>query len=131
MTDYFDELNCQPIPDAEIDSHQLLLMVRFMQQNGFLDTGFDRELSAPPAAKEVVANLKERRVTKDDEKCTICLKPNDEPDETGSVNDLFKILPCSHEFHATCILPWLAKVSKVLVFLTHVKDNLKYFLNGL
>lgn len=111
MTDYFEELNCQMIPDAEIESHQLLLMVRFMQQNGFLDADFDRELNAPPAAKEVVENLKERRVTKDDEKCTICLKPNDEPDETtGVVNDLFKILPCSHEFHATCILPWLAKV---------------------
>uniref|UniRef100_A0A336LFY7 E3 ubiquitin-protein ligase RNF181 n=1 Tax=Culicoides sonorensis TaxID=179676 RepID=A0A336LFY7_CULSO len=111
MTDYFDELNCQPIPDAETEQHQLLLMVRFMQQNGFLDTDLERELSAPPASKEIVENLKERHVTKDDEKCTICLKPNDEPDENGVLNDLFKILPCSHEFHATCILPWLAKTN--------------------
>lgn len=112
MTDYFDELNCEPIPAHQNESHQLLLMVRFLQQNGYLREEFERENNAPPASKELVSNLKERKVSKDDEKCSICLKPNEDGGEAeGSLNNIFKILPCLHEFHSSCILPWLAKVS--------------------
>ena len=176
MTDYFDELNCEPIPEGDTQNHQTLLMIRFMQQNGFLTEEFEAEITAPPASKEVVStlffyytipnsitlfthikdcfiviiplsllsfsqwvshdilhanafiihfrqvkNLQQRYVGADDEKCSICLRPNNAVEADGEGVDgasattsdvnLFKILPCHHEFHATCILPWLEKVS--------------------
>lgn len=116
MADYFDELNCEPIPEHETQNHQTMLMIRFMQQNGFFPEEFEAEITAPPASKEVVKNLQERQIGKDDEKCSICLKPNEDNDDTDPAANLFKVLPCLHEFHATCILPWLEKVIKNINF---------------
>lgn len=109
MTDYFDELNCQPIDEQQTSSHQLMLMVRYLQQSGF-DELLNMELTPeglpPPASKEIVKNLKSRLVTCDDEKCAICLLPNE------SLNgQKYLQLPCNHEFHDTCILPWLEKTN--------------------
>lgn len=104
MTDYYEELNCQPIENTE--AHQLLLMVRYLQQSGydeFMNMGEDK--LPPPASKELVKNLKKRLVKEGDEKCAICLLPNENLN-----GEIFVILPCGHEFHDTCILPWLQKV---------------------
>lgn len=102
--DYFDEMGWTPIDAEQVDNHQMLLVARFLHENGFFGDDFDANRLAPPASKEFVKNLEERKCTKDDEKCTICLKPNTNDEE------LFKILPCKHMFHVSCILPWLERV---------------------
>lgn len=103
--DYFDEMGWSPIDTEEVNNHQMLLVARFLHENGFLGDDFDSNRLAPPASKEFVKNLAERKCTKNDEKCSICLKPNADDEET-----LFKVLPCKHMFHSTCILPWLERV---------------------
>lgn len=108
MTDYFEELNCRPVDEENTGEHQLLLMVRFMRENGYdqlMNMPWSDEVSAPPASKEVVKNLKRRLVKPEDEKCSICLAPN-----TDLNGEQFIQLPCKHEFHDTCIVPWLEKV---------------------
>lgn len=125
--DYFDEMGWEPVNSEQNDEHQYLLMVRFMQENGFWpDYMNDREL-APPAAKDVVRDLVEKRLKKgetDGEKavqCTICLKTTNDTDDGESDGDkvategdaeiVFKVLPCTHLFHDRCILPWLEKTN--------------------
>ncbi|KAJ6638706.1 E3 ubiquitin-protein ligase [Pseudolycoriella hygida] len=103
--DYFDEMGWSPIDSEEVVNHQMLLLARFLAQNGFVNENFDQDRLAPPASKEFVKNLEERSFTKNDEKCTICLKPNTDDEE------IFKILPCKHAFHSTCILPWLERTN--------------------
>jgi E3 ubiquitin-protein ligase RNF181 len=109
MTDYFDELNCQPIEEENTGAHQLMLMVRYLQQSGY-DELMNMELTPkglpPPASKELVKSLKSRLVTCDDDKCPICLLPNE-----NLTGQKFLQLPCNHEFHDTCILPWLEKTN--------------------
>lgn len=105
MADYFDELGCEPVALEQNENHQLMLMVRFLQQNGFFADEFRSESLPPPASKEVVKNLPEKVVSKDDECCTICIKPNEEE------NEVFLVLPCKHNFHRSCILPWLEKTN--------------------
>ncbi|GAB0088197.1 E3 ubiquitin-protein ligase RNF181 [Sergentomyia squamirostris] len=106
MADYFEEMGWEPVPLEETERHQTLLMVRSLLDHGFFpDDLLQGERLPPPASKDVVSNLKERMPTAQDESCTICLKPNTEHLEK------FMILPCSHEFHGTCILPWLNKTN--------------------
>ncbi|XP_055613978.1 E3 ubiquitin-protein ligase RNF181 [Uranotaenia lowii] len=108
MADYFEELGCEPIEADQTESHQLLLMVRFLQQNGFFADELSAEQLPPPASKQVVSELPERHVGPTDERCAICIKPNaDRPEENG----IFLELPCKHRFHRTCILPWLEKTN--------------------
>ncbi|KAF7280308.1 hypothetical protein GWI33_006220 [Rhynchophorus ferrugineus] len=47
-------------------------------------------------------NLKteDKEVQGDGECCAVCIEPY-------KINDLLRILPCGHEFHKTCIDPWL------------------------
>lgn len=105
MADYFDEMGWEPVALEETQRHQIMLMVRALLDHGFFpDDMLQEERLAPPASKEVVRNLPERKPTPEDESCSICLKPNTEHP------DIFKILPCSHEFHQSCILPWLNQV---------------------
>lgn len=109
MTDYFDELNCQPIEEENTGAHQLMLMVRYLQQSGFdelLNMGMNEDRLPPPTSKEIVKNLPSRLVTTDDEKCAICLVPNENLE-----GQKFLKLPCNHEFHDSCILPWLEKTN--------------------
>lgn len=125
MTDYFDELNCHPIDEENTGAHQLMLMVRYLQQSGF-DELLNMELTPeglpPPASKELVKNLKSRLVTVDDEKCAICLLPNDSLD-----GHKFLQLPCNHEFHDTCILPWLEKTNSCPMCRQEMKtDDIDY-----
>ncbi|XP_055525203.1 E3 ubiquitin-protein ligase RNF181 isoform X2 [Wyeomyia smithii] len=105
MADYFDELGCEPITAEQTQNHQLMLMVRFLQQNGFFADELSSESLPPPASKELVKNLPEKLVTREDERCAICIKPNED------VNEPFLVLPCKHDFHKSCILPWLEKTN--------------------
>ncbi|XP_058446705.1 uncharacterized protein LOC131427487 [Malaya genurostris] len=105
MADYFEELGCEPISTEQTEHHQLMLMVRFLQQNGFFSDDFSTDSLPPPASKQLVANLPEKQIFKDDERCTICIKPNEE------VNEIFLVLPCKHNFHKSCIMPWLEKTN--------------------
>lgn len=122
MSDYFDEMGWQPVEADRIQDHQTLLVARFLSDNGFFADGFDADQLPPPAAKHVVDNLPQKQCTVADEKCAICLKANTA--ESVQV-DIFKVLPCSHAFHDSCILPWLEKVS----FLEFpLNQNYNYFL---
>ncbi|CAI9753381.1 unnamed protein product [Fraxinus pennsylvanica] len=57
---------------------------------------------APPASKEAVEGLENRVIGKEGASlaCAIC---------KGSLNvgDMVKKLPCGHEYHGDCIMPWL------------------------
>jgi E3 ubiquitin-protein ligase RNF181 len=110
MSDYFQEMNFEHVEDDQIEAHQLMLMVRYLRQSGYDELlnmqEFNSERLPPPASKNLVANLKSRLVTEHDEKCPICLAPNENLD-----GEKFLTLPCSHEFHDGCILPWLDRTN--------------------
>lgn len=62
---------------------------------------------APPASKEVVANLPVITLTEEilanlgkDAECAICR-------ENLVLNDKMQELPCKHTFHPPCLKPWL------------------------
>ncbi|KAI3903905.1 hypothetical protein MKW92_047348 [Papaver armeniacum] len=68
-----------------------------------------RPLRAPPASKEVVANLPTIIVTEESLKrlgigteCAVC-------SENLVINDKMQELPCKHLFHPLCLMPWLDK----------------------
>lgn len=116
MADYFQEMGWEEIDPENIDRHQSLLLARFLSANGFFGDypNFNADQLPPPASEELVKNLPEKKCTSSDEKCAICLKPN-----TDDSEEIFKILPCNHAFHNTCILPWLEKVSTIRVNKIH------------
>lgn len=119
--DYEDDFSWRVDPDVDPQEHQDLLVVRFLIENGYIPEHFDG--APPPASKEVVANLVERKVKinrsspeKNSEKCVICLKldpaePDDDDDDDVEENGknqidkdacyekIFKVMPCSHAFH--------------------------------
>lgn len=117
--DYEDDFTWLALdPDVDPEEHQNLLVVRFLIENGYIPEHFDS--APPPASKQIVANLEERKVIidrsnpeKNSEKCVICLKldptePDDDDNENGESNDaskdtcyekIFKVMPCSHAFH--------------------------------
>lgn len=118
IMDYEDDFTWANLdPDVDPQQHQNLLVVRFLIENGYIPDHFDG--APPPASKEVVANLEERKVMinrtnpeKNAEKCVICLKldpadPDDDDDDGGtkqcdreaSCEKIFKVMPCKHAFH--------------------------------
>lgn len=111
MASYFDEHNCEPLRNGEAPDH-LLHMARLLLDSGVgveFDMTFNRifgnEKPPPPTSKKVIADLRTRVIRgNSDGSCAICLKKYDDDEEV-------KELPCKHEFHASCILPWLQKTN--------------------
>ena len=70
--------------------------------------GIDFEIEAPEASKKAIAKLPVHIFKKGDDEenneCSVCKAPPED-------GDVYKILPCKHEFHEDCILLWLKKVS--------------------
>ncbi|KAG6532773.1 E3 ubiquitin-protein ligase RING1-like [Zingiber officinale] len=59
----------------------------------------------PPAAKSVVANLPDIKISlellaSDEAQCSVCM-------DTFEMGNEAKQMPCKHIFHKNCILPWL------------------------
>ncbi|XP_075236906.1 E3 ubiquitin-protein ligase RNF181 isoform X2 [Lycorma delicatula] len=104
MADYFDEMGWQPLGEGEAPDH-LLHLARLLRDFGMFDVlGEDKKLP-PPASKDAVKNLKEVEIRDDNgEQCAVCLK-------NYSAKEIMKIMPCKHNFHSTCILPWLDKTN--------------------
>lgn len=120
--DYEDDFSWRALdPNVDPQEHQDLLVVRFLIENGYVPDQF--EGAPPPASKECVANLEERRVKinrtnppNNSDKCVICLKidptePDDDDDDDDDANNakqtnadesyekVVKVMPCSHAFH--------------------------------
>lgn len=77
--DYYDEFNWQPVDPLSGQHHQDLLFARFLYESGYAPEEFDGV--APPASKQIVANLQRKTVKIDrinleqnSDKCVICLK---------------------------------------------------------
>lgn len=65
MASYFDEHDCTPLNNGEAPDH-LLHLARLLQDGGFLDEFqelFGQVNASPPASKEVIENLPEKRVS--------------------------------------------------------------------
>lgn len=125
MTDYFQEMNFQQIDDDQIEEHQLMLMVRYLRQSGYdelFNMQFNSERLPPPTSKELIKNLKSRLVTEHDEKCPICLAPNENLSDDDNAKK-FLTLPCGHDFHDECILPWLSRTNTCPMCRTEMKTD--------
>jgi len=114
MTSYFDEHDCQPLPDAAASADQwgnndLLEFARFLiltgnwREDAFADIFNDRP--PPPTSSRFIENLEKHSIERNEERsCPICLK-------NFVIGDEFSELPCKHQFHLECLLPWLKKTS--------------------
>ena len=103
-----------------------MLMARFLLESGFdelINLHPESERLPPPASKEFVAGLKSRKVSEKDEKCPICIAPNE--NLTGT--EKFLTLPCEHAFHDACILPWLERTNSCPLCRAELKtDDAEY-----
>uniref|UniRef100_A0A1B6EE45 E3 ubiquitin-protein ligase RNF181 n=1 Tax=Clastoptera arizonana TaxID=38151 RepID=A0A1B6EE45_9HEMI len=105
MVSYFEEMNWIPLGDEDYDStNGYLRLVRYLIRGGDEDFTTGGLILAPPASKDVVKNLPLHKIKTKDEQCTVCLK-------MFEVNEEVKLMPCKHEFHSDCILPWLSKTN--------------------
>ncbi|CAH1795276.1 unnamed protein product [Owenia fusiformis] len=116
MACYFDEHDCEPLGEGQQPNH-LLHLARLLIDSGVAaqDTEMDFESlfpgadgKPPPASKNVVENLPVIRITEGqvarNVKCPVCLGEYREGERA-------KELPCKHNFHPKCILPWLKKTN--------------------
>ncbi|XP_037084209.1 E3 ubiquitin-protein ligase RNF181-like [Pollicipes pollicipes] len=109
MAGYFEEHNCTPLPDGAAPD-ALLQFARFLAQSGW-STVFEDDfrnlmdgIPSPPAAKAVVEGLAQIEITKEGVQCPVCLKEFD-------FCEVARQLPCKHQYHADCIVPWLQKTN--------------------
>jgi len=114
MASYFDEHNCQELPAGHAPNH-LLDFVRLIVDGGWnetLELSFEQlfpdKRVAPPASKKEVESLERFSPGEEDAKaeqqCPVCIGVFEPTSECVR-------MPCKHHFHATCILPWLAKTN--------------------
>ncbi|XP_077999326.1 E3 ubiquitin-protein ligase RNF181-like [Glandiceps talaboti] len=114
MASYFDEHDCQPDDGVHrSDQTDLLELARMLlHESGLLidisDLTLPGERPAPAASVSVVKSLPIVKITAEEarsgKRCPVCLIEYDIYDET-------KQLPCKHQFHPGCILPWLKKTN--------------------
>ncbi|XP_076057660.1 E3 ubiquitin-protein ligase RNF181-like [Oratosquilla oratoria] len=111
MASYFDEHGCEPLRSGEAPDHflhfaRLLLHGGYWQdlQLEFSQLFGDYNGAPPPTSKEFLQNLPTRKITETGGQCPVCLK------EWAVEEEVVK-LPCKHEFHTTCIMPWLKKTN--------------------
>jgi len=112
MTSYFDEHDCDPLPDTETSNRPVdfLEFARFLiltgnwQNNEFASMFADRP--PPPTSRSFIESLERERVDASSKllgsECPICLKKYE-------LEDQFIQLKCGHCFHDSCLLPWLEK----------------------
>ncbi|XP_022087467.1 E3 ubiquitin-protein ligase RNF181-like [Acanthaster planci] len=112
MTSYFDEHDCEETNGSGPDANTLLRWARLLRNDiqAFVASFdgrdiFDEERTRPPASKDVVAKLPDKVVGRyEDSRCPVCLVGY-------GLGETCKQLPCKHNFHPGCILPWLAKTN--------------------
>ncbi|XP_034660471.1 E3 ubiquitin-protein ligase RNF181 homolog isoform X3 [Drosophila subobscura] len=105
MSDYFEELGHTPTgPEGANDyerHHRRLQVLAIMN-------GIDIEIQVPEASKRAIAALPLHTVLESelggDLECAVCKEP-------AQLGDVYKILPCKHEFHEECVLLWLKKAN--------------------
>ncbi|DAZ95915.1 TPA: hypothetical protein N0F65_012626, partial [Lagenidium giganteum] len=83
------------------------LMQNDANRNADVAIASSAQHGAPPAAKEVLDKLPKIKISQSqvdaNAECAVCK-------DLFSVDDDAHELPCSHEFHPDCILPWLKEV---------------------
>lgn len=127
MADYFDEMGWKPLGEGETPN-QLLHMARLFRDFGMFEELGEHLKLPPPTSRKIIETLPDsvidRRGTSYsiiilkifvsvikfinhclDAQCPVCLKQFD-------IGETAKLLPCKHEFHSPCIIPWLEKVNQ-------------------
>ncbi|XP_002741845.1 E3 ubiquitin-protein ligase RNF181-like [Saccoglossus kowalevskii] len=118
MASYYDEHDCEPDDSGVHRNLDLLQFARMLVENSDmldfdLDLDFDGftlpgERRAPPASIAVVQALPSIEISAKQvqmgKKCPVCLLEFD-------IHEKAKQLPCQHQFHSGCILPWLKKTN--------------------
>lgn len=103
MADYFEEMGRTPLLDGETPDH-FMHLARLLRDFGmFHELGEDVRLP-PPTSPKVIEELTDVKQNRNDVQCTVCLKE-------FNIGENAKSLPCDHEFHPDCIIPWLKKTS--------------------
>jgi len=140
MASYYDEHDCVPLAEGQQPNHQLHL-ARLLLDTGVgaqMEMEFARmfgEERQPPASEATIQGLPDaEKVKPGSEQCPICLgemkveanvkckdgdsqKANSEANvangeaDTKLRDDRIKQLPCLHQFHSSCIVPWLKLVN--------------------
>ncbi|XP_014277030.1 E3 ubiquitin-protein ligase RNF181 [Halyomorpha halys] len=103
MADYFDEMGWKPLGEGETPN-QLLHIARLFRDFGMFEELGEHLKLPPPTSRKIIETLPNSVINRRDAQCPVCLKQFDQEEEA-------KLLPCKHEFHSPCIIPWLEKTS--------------------
>lgn len=81
------------------------LVFYYVQRFRYLQTKDKQSRRLCNVAKRIIAKIPTKSIKSDDKEidndcCAICIEPY-------KVTDVIRVLPCKHEFHKTCIDPWL------------------------
>lgn len=109
MTSYFDEHDCEPLGNGQGPDHFLHFARLLIDSGAWSQTEFAamfQDRVPPPTSKKFINDLKDRLIRDEESEgqCPICLKDMEQ-------DDIVNELPCRHQFHKDCILPWLKKTS--------------------